>query len=206
MMQLDTMSTTQDSEDLTDLQLPSNFETHDEEEDIALRDLELQMEIESSMYASEEESQEDTFTMSPMDMAIRSLIQLPGDEENSTVWVQTNTGRRAKIILEAEDEEENVGLLEYEDSTQEIRRMQSYVSKKTGTVHTPSTPCKITRTNTLTVPNGIGGARLPSMRAGHNPHSDETVLPPASPFSIPNFPSHRAGKNPNFNPAGAEFF
>merc|ERR1711981_198266 len=189
-MKFDTMSTTnEDSEDLTDLQLPSNFESPDLEEEIALRDLELQMEIESSMY--DDSSMDTNFAVSsPMEMmAIRSVIQLPGDLDNSTVWVQTKTGRRAKVILEAQDEQENVGLLEFEDETQEIRRFESYNDGKRGSPATPSL-CKIPRVDTLTVPTGIVAARESSMRVGknpgYNPLGSELPQPPSY---VPVFPS-----------------
>jgi len=188
--------------DLLDLKLPTPVEDHSEEEqeDSMLRDLALQMEIESSLYYSEDEA-EDNF--SPV--AIRSLIQLPGDRQNSTVWVHTKTGRRAKIILEAQDEQESVGLLEFDDQTQEIRRLDSYATTPKGG-KVSSTP-KICRVDTLNVPSN-GGARLPSMREGKNPFFDprESVVAETPRTSLPYVPSLRAGKNPEFNPSGAVFF
>jgi len=190
--------------DLLDLELPTPVEDpqEEEQEDSMLRDLELQMEIESTLYMSDD-GQEDDFTpMSPL--AIRSVIQLPGNEFNSTVWVHTKTGRRAKIILEAQDEQESVGLLEFDDQSQEIRRLDSYATNPQGGMS--STP-KIRRVDTLTVPN-LGGTRLPSMRSGKNPFFDpqESLVDQASWSSHPTFPSLRAGKNPLFSPTGAVFF
>lgn len=196
------------------LRLPTNFEDNDEDDEI-LQQLALEMEVEvlSSLYADEEDQFEEMQTPeSPFatEMEIRSLIQLPGDRTNSVVWVHTKTGRRAKIILEAQDESENVGLLEYEDHSQEIRRLDSYADQNKMTSEIPpirrvDTP-QIRRLDTLTIPN-LGGARLPSMRDGKNPFFDprEAGLV-QSPCSLPNFPSYRAGKNPHFNPSGAVFF
>lgn len=188
--------------------LPTTPEDH-AEEDAYLRALELEMEIESDLYADEYEEEEEVESAIPevscSQMEIRSLIQLPGDNNNSTVWVHTKTGRRAKIILEAQDEQENVGLLEFEDQSQEIRRFDSYSNKKMATM----TPRKLYRVDTLTVPKspGFGGVRLPSMRHGLNPSFDprEGVLT-QSYSSLPNLPSLRAGKNPHFSPKGAVFF
>jgi hypothetical protein len=196
---LDTMNTLSSACDsIVDLlepgRLPTNFE--DVEEDEYLKTLELEMEIESSLYADE-----DQFPESPME--IRSLVQLPGNSQNSMVWVHTKTGRKAKIILEAQDESENVGLLEYEDQTQEIRRLSSYANKKNST--TNMTP-KVRRVDSLAIPN-MGGDRIPSMRTGKNPFFDprqsELIQ---SPCAVPNLPSMRAGKNPHFSPSAAVFF
>lgn len=198
---LDTMNTLSSACDsIVDLlepgRLPTNFE--DVEEDAYMKTLELEMEIESSLYADD---LSDQFPESPME--IRSLVQLPGNSQNSTVWVHTKTGRKAKIILEAQDESENVGLLEYEDQTQEIRRLNSYATKKNKT--TTMTP-KFRRVDSLAIPN-MGGDRIPSMRTGKNPFFDprqsELIQ---SPCAVPNLPSMRAGKNPHFSPSAAVFF
>jgi len=192
------MSTTCESAQdlLADLTLPTNFSFEEQDEDDLLAELEFQMTLESSLYDDGSLSEDE-------DMEIRSLIQLPGSSTNSTVWVHTKTGRRAKIILEAEDESENVGLLQYEDSSQEIRRMESYATKSSSGV--TSTPRKICRVDTLTIPNN-GGARLPSLRVGKNPFFDplESELT-QSPSAVPHYPSCRAGKNPHFSPS-AECF
>jgi len=177
--------------------LPTNFE--EMEEEAYLKALELEMEIESDLYADD---LSDQFEVPQSPMEIRSLVQLPGNSQNSTVWVHTKTGRRAKIILEAQDESENVGLLEYEDQTQEIRRLDSYATKKQRTM----TPRKVTRVDSLAIPN-LGGGRIPSMRTGKNPFFDPRVSELIqSPSAIPNLPSYRAGKNPHFSPSSAVFF
>lgn len=200
---LDTMNTMSSACDsVVDLlepgRLPENFE--DVEEDAYMKALELEMEIESTLYSEELSDQFPVVPESPLE--IRSLVQLPGSCQNSTVWVHTKTGRKAKIILEAQDESENVGLLEYEDETQEIRRLSSYANKKNRTL----TPRNIRRVDSLAIPK-IGGDRIPSMRIGKNPFFDprqsELIQ---SPHSIPNLPSMRAGKNPHFSPSGAVFF
>lgn len=197
------------------LMLPTHFEDQeDEADDVLLQQLALEMEIEvfSSLYAESDEEEEVCSEASfDAELEIRSLVQLPGNSSNSTVWVHTKTGRRAKIILEALDESENVGLLEYEDESQEIRRIDSYAND--AATAPPAMPIllradtpAIRRLDTLTIPN-LGGARLPSMRHGKNPYFDprESELT-QSPHSFPNLPSHRAGKNPNFSPSGAVFF
>lgn len=178
-------------------ELPTNF---DQEEDEILRDLEFLMDIESSMIAYESDDQ-----FEEEEVEIRSLIQLPGSHNNSTVWVHTKTGRRAKIILEAQDESENVGLLEFEDCSQEIRRHDSYADPSQAP-ETPTTQ-KMCRLDTLTVPN-MGGMRLPSMRAGKNPNFDPNhgMLVESQNAFLHQLPSNRAGKNPNFNPAETELF
>lgn len=178
-------------------ELPTNF---DQEDDDILRDLEYLMDIESSLIAQSEEMEEEQ-------MEIRSLIQLPGTAHDSTVWVHTKTGRRAKIILEAQDESENVGLLEFEDFSQEIRRHDSYADP----CERPETPTqKVRRLDTLTVPNSMrGGMRIPSMRAGKNPNFDPNhhilTESPRDAF-LHQLPSNRAGTNPNFNPNSAVMF
>jgi len=178
--------------------LPTNFE--DVEEEAYMKALELEMEIESDLYADD---LSDQFEVPESPLEIRSLVQLPGSSQNSAVWVHTKTGRRAKIILEAQDESENVGLLEYEDQTQEIRRLSSYANKKNST--TTMTPRNICRADSLAVPN-LGGGRIPSMRTGKNPHFDprqsELIQSPCA-FKLP---SMRAGKNPHFSPSAAVFF
>jgi len=184
------------------MRLPTHFE--DDDDDAYLQQLALEMEVESSLFAddTQEKASESSFEA---DEEVRSLVQLPGDVMNSTVWVHTKTGRRAKIILEAQDESENVGLLEYEDASQEIRRMDSYSNTSVTSLNSSTETPQIRRLDTLTVPD-LGATRIPSMRAGKNPsYQPRGSILAQSHGLLPNLPSHRAGKNPNFTP-GAEVF
>jgi len=48
------------------------------------------------------------------------------DDSEQPLWVRTKTGRQAKLIMEATDEFEAVGLLEYENGERVVRREWSF--------------------------------------------------------------------------------
>jgi len=201
MITLETMATAVegfdfDLEPLVEPVLP----LEDLEEEAELERLALEMEIESSMFDSMEDCESEP--SSPCE--IRSVVQLPGDSQNSLVFVYTKTGRRAKIVLEAEDEKESVGLLQFDDNSQEIRRLTSYNSEE-DMFKTPKTSPEVLRLDTLTVPK-MGGDRIPSMREGFNPDFDPNELVLDDTLRVHNMPSCRAGKNPDYDPTESEFF
>jgi len=75
---------------------------------------------------------------SEIDFLTLSETHLPADDVNMSpsdylAYVRTKSGRGASLLVEGEDEHEKVGLIQYNDGCEELRRKQSFHTMKSDT-------------------------------------------------------------------------